>query len=53
VGSEFELYFGNEDQYILTSFDPQLTYLVQATLLVLQALGSIYAAPLPKWANQP
>jgi hypothetical protein len=48
VGSEFELYIGNENQYFLTSFNLQLTYLVQATLVVVQALSSIYAAPLPK-----
>jgi hypothetical protein len=53
VGDEFGLYPGDENQYILTSFAHQPTYLFEATLVVLQALGGTYAAPLPERAHQP
>jgi hypothetical protein len=53
LGSEFGLYPGDENQYILTSFDLRPTYLVEATLVVLQALGGRSTAPVSEWASQP
>lgn len=51
--SEFGFYPGDENEYILTSFDLKPTYLVDATLVVLQALGGTFPDPLPQWAKQP
>ena len=53
LGSECGLYPGDDNQYILTSFNPHPTYLVEATLVVLQALGGRYTLPLPEWTSQP
>jgi hypothetical protein len=52
--SECALYPGDENEYIITSFAGKATYLVDATLAVLQAFGGAVAAPpLPTWAGQP
>jgi hypothetical protein len=51
--AEFGLYPGQENQYILTSFAGKPTYLVDATLVVLTALGGSYSTSLPEWAKQP
>jgi hypothetical protein len=48
------LYPGDEKEYIVSSFAGKATYVVDATLGVLQALGGAVAAPpLPSWASQP
>jgi hypothetical protein len=52
--SECALYPGDENEYLISSFAGKATYVVDATLAVLQAFGGTVSwPPLPTWASQP